>query len=305
MTKTYRHKSCGMVHTPVLLRETIALLDPKLGETFADATVGSGGHAAAIAERIGKSGILLCLDWDKEAVARARRLLAPHPAKKIIVHANYTETPRIMRSEKLDRLDGLVADLGLSSFQLAASDRGFSFAAMGPLDMRYDAADDTLSTAADIVNGLSERELADLIFRCGEEPAARRIAHAIMESRRRRRIETAADLARVIERVAPRRGRTHPATKTFMALRIAVNRELENVESLIAALPAVIAPGGRVAIITFHSLEDRIVKNAFRELARQEKAVLLSKKPVVPARKEIIENPRSRSAKLRAVRFIS
>lgn len=286
------------MHIPVLLRETLATLDPKPGERFADGTLGGGGHAAAILDRIGPAGTLIGIDRDRDAIARFAERFPNRPNIRLI-HASYAELPEFSGSSKLD---GLLVDLGFSSDQVDDAARGLSFSHAGPLDMRYDRTKGF--TAADAVNGMREDELADLIWRLGEDRNARRIAKAITDSRRHERIETTDVLARIVAEAVHGRGKIHPATKTFQALRIFVNDEFGELGKLLSSLPRLMAPGGRVAVITFHSAEDRIVKEAFRSLVSAKSALALTKKPIAPSRDEVSENPRSRSAKLRAIRFL-
>lgn len=295
------------MHTPVLLKETIKILNPKPGEFFIDGTLGAGGHSRAILEKIGARGKLLAIDLDSSAVDAFSKSEHKLNGNAIFVKENYANLKLIMRKHNLLRADGLVLDVGFSSDQLEKSGRGFSFkekAGEEPLDMRYDTSGRTL-TAADALNTMSEKELTELFFRYGEEKLSRRIAREIVSLRQKRRIIAVRDLVPAVEAAVPRRGRIHPATKVFQALRIYVNRELENLSALLRDLPEIINSGGRVAIITFHSLEDRAVKRAFRDYAKDGKVVLLTKKPVAPSEAEILQNPRSRSAKLRAIEFNS
>lgn len=291
-----------LIHKPVLLHETIEILNPKPGEFFIDGTLGGGGHANAIVERIGKSGTLLGTDWDKEAIARFEKENARR-ANVIVKSANYNSIPEIVKNEKLGKADGLLLDLGFSSFQIEDAKRGFSFQADGPLDMRYAKEG---ATAADVVNGLREEELADIFWKFGDERFSRQIAKRIVEERRKGKILTTVHLRDVVVSAFParfRNGKTNPATKVFQALRIYVNHEFENIESLLGKLSECVKSGGRVAVITFHSTEDGIVKNAFKELVKAGKAELLTKKPIAPGREEVRENPRSRSAKVRALQL--
>jgi len=297
-----------MTHIPVLLNEVIRLTDPREGEFVIDGTAGGGGHAEAFARKIGKRGRLLCLDWDAEALAATR---AAFEEKKIglrtdFAHANYAALPEVIEREECGKADVVLLDLGFSSRQIDDPARGFSFRSeRAPLDMRYDAGGGGL-TAAEEVNRLSESALADIFRRYGEERNARAAAKAIVAARRKERIVTVGDLIRALAPAfspARRKGRVHFATKVFQALRIHVNREFENLESFLGSLPRVVRPGGRVAIITFHSLEDRIVKRAFRSLVAEHAATAVTKKPVAPGREERERNPRSRSAKLRVVQF--
>ncbi|MCL4404032.1 16S rRNA (cytosine(1402)-N(4))-methyltransferase RsmH [Patescibacteria group bacterium] len=293
-----------MTHVPVLLKEVIKVLDPKPGEFFVDGTLGAGGHARAIIERTKGRGLFLGIDWDEKALEAFRPEVASR-GNVILAHGNYAEIPELLKKLQTPKIDGLVLDLGLSSDQLESSGRGFSFMRNEPLDMRYNRNEEERPTAAQVVNSFSEEALTDIIFKYGEEKFARRIAKKIVERRRETRIMTTEELVRVIESAVPGRGkeRIHPATRAFQALRIYVNGELQNLESILKSLPDVMEEGGRATVISFHSLEDRLVKNAFRELVLAKKADLINKKPISPGPPEIRGNPRSRSAKLRAIRF--
>lgn len=281
-------------HIPVLLEPVLEFLAPRAGGTYIDGTVGAGGHAAAIAGAALPGGRVLGLDADSQALAVAAANLEQFGDGVTLRHSNFSNLKQVAAENGFVPADGILLDLGLSSMQLADAKRGFSFLTGGPLDMRFNPDDP--ETAADVVNTLSEKELADLIFEYGEEHASRRIARAIVAHRP---ITTAAELAGVIERALGRRGRVHPATRTFQALRIEVNRELERLQQVLPQVAEVLAPEGRIVIITFHSLEDRIVKNWFRQAAELQ---VLTKHPVKPTREEVLSNPRSRSAKLRAAR---
>jgi 16S rRNA (cytosine1402-N4)-methyltransferase len=275
-----------------------------------DGTLGAGGHARGIMEASAPDGQLLGLDVDPQALAIARRYLAPYEHRIHLAQASYTSLVTQLTRLGWDAVDGIVLDLGASSIQFDTPGRGFSFLHDAPLDMRF--GPHTLQTAADLVNKYSERELADLIYRYGEERESRKIARAIV---RARPINTTRELAAVIESVSPRRGeRVHPATRTFQALRIAVNEELASIENVLPQAVAVLKPGGRLAVISFHSLEDRIVKDFFREQSKdlvnppyeriyevERKATLkeVNRKPITPSDEEIRDNPRARSAKLR------
>ena len=283
-----------MEHLPVLLSESLELLAVRGGGFYVDGTVGLGGHAAEVLRRSAPDGRLLGVDRDAEALGRAREALAPFASRVRLAQADYRDLPALLGDE---RADGILLDLGVSSLQLDSPERGFSFRQDGPLDMRLDRSQG--ETADELVNRLREKELADVIFRYGEEPASRRIARAIV---RARPIHRTATLAEVVRRAAPRGRRPglHPATRTFQALRIRVNRELDELAGALASLAGCLAPGGRLAVIAFHSLEDREVKQVFRELARGGYR-LLTKKPVRPGEEEVRRNPRARSARLRAV----
>jgi 16S rRNA (cytosine1402-N4)-methyltransferase len=284
-------------HVPVLTDDTLRLLDPQPGETWVDCTTGGGGHARLIAERVGPAGRLIALDQDPTMLARAAGRLAGLPVTP--VHANFDQLAEVLRNLGVGKVDGALADVGFSSDQVNDPARGLSFKADGPLDMRLDPT--AGSTAADLVNTLSEAALADLIFEYGEERKSRWVAKRIVERRRAKRFETTADLADVVRSAVPRSGGIDPATRTFQALRIAVNDELGALDRLLAVLPAVLQPGGRAGVISFHSLEDRRVKLAFRNA---EVWRVVTKKPVEAGDAEVARNPRARSAKLRvAVRL--
>ncbi|MBI2278988.1 MAG: 16S rRNA (cytosine(1402)-N(4))-methyltransferase RsmH [Candidatus Brennerbacteria bacterium] len=290
------------MHAPVLLEETIAALNLHEGDFVIDGTLGGGGHAKEILRRIGPRGRLLGVDADADALARAKRALA-NSANAIFVHDSYAALPAILERQKLPKTDGLLLDLGLSSDQLEAGGRGFSFQRDELLDMRYDTRCGI--TAAKLVAGASVAELSRIFREHGEEPNAAKYAHAIVLARRKQPIRTSGALAEVVARAGgTRKGKIHPATKVFMALRIAVNHELENVRTTIARLPEIVRSGGRVVVITFHSLEDRFVKEGFKTLAKSGRAKLLTKHVVKPSRAEILANPRSRSAKLRALQML-
>ncbi len=282
----------GPVHASVLPAETLELLDPKPGETWLDCTVGGGGHTRLIAERLGPTGRVVGLDQDPTMLALARLRLEGLPVE--LVHANFDQLGELLTARAIAQVDGVLADLGFSSDQLAEAGRGLSFREDGPLDMRLDPT--TGSTAADLVNTLSEAALADVFWEYGEERHSRRVAKRIAERRDERPFATTVDLAELVRRCVPRSGAIDPATRVFQALRIAVNDELGVLDRLLSLLPKVVKPGGRAGIISFHSLEDRRVKHAFRmpDVWR-----LANKKPVEASSAEVARNPRSRSAKLR------
>jgi 16S rRNA (cytosine1402-N4)-methyltransferase len=284
-------------HASVLLAESLELLAVKADGLYVDGTVGPGGHAAAILERSGPAGRLLGLDRDAEVLERAGERLRPFGERARLVHADYREIPRLLAGQ---RADGVLLDLGTSSVQLDAPERGFSFRAEGPLDMRMDRSGG--ETAADLVNRMSEPDLADVIYRFGEERSSRRIARAIVAARRRGRIRTTVELADIVRRSAGRSRRPglDPATRTFQALRIHVNRELEGLGPALRAIAGCLAPRGRLVVIAFHSLEDREVKHTFRALAGPG-FTILTRRPLRPSSEETATNPRSRSARLRAL----
>jgi len=273
------------------------LLKVKPGGFFVDGTLGLAGHAREILRRSTPSGRLLGVDRDAETLEMARQSLAPFGDRALVVQADYRQIPALLKHE---RADGILLDLGVSSYQLGAADRGFSFQVEGPLDMRFDRCQG--ETAAEVVNRAPEHRLKELIDRLGEDPGAGRIARAIVSARRRRRISTTTELAALIRNASKRSGRPglHPATRTFQALRIHVNRELDGLDETLSDLARCLRPGGRLVVIAFHSLEDRFVKQTFRSLTK-EGFVLLTRKPIRPSPSELLENPRARSARLRAV----
>jgi 16S rRNA (cytosine1402-N4)-methyltransferase len=299
-------------HQPVLYKEIIHALQPRSGGRYVDGTLGAGGHARGILEASAPDGQLLGLDVDPQALAITRKTLAPYEDRIHLAQASYTSLSTQLKQFQWDAVDGIVLDLGASSMQFDTPERGFSFLHDAPLDMRF--GPDMVQTAADLVNKYSERELADLIYQYGEERDSRKIARAIVKARP---LHTTRELVAVIESVSPRRGdRVHPATRTFQALRIAVNEELDSIEKVLPQAVAALSVGGRLAVISFHSLEDRIVKDFFREQSKdlvnppyeriyevERKATLkeINRKPIPPSDAEVKENPRARSAKLRII----
>jgi len=289
-------------HTPVLLGAVCQFVAPAPGEIVVDATVGLGGHAAAFAEAIGGSGVLVGLDVDAGNLDSAKSRLAGFPGRLRLTRGSFAELSAVLAEAGIERVDVIFADLGLCSRQLDDASRGFSFQQDGPLDMRMD--DRLETTAADLVNRLREQELADLIYHHGQEPQSRRIARHLCTLRRSKRITRTAELATAVAKAvrvdpASRRSRIHPATRTFQALRIAVNDELGALDRLLACAPQYLRPGGRIGVISFHSLEDRRVKRDF--LLRKSEGLyeVATRKPVGPEQEERKANPRSRSAKLR------
>jgi 16S rRNA (cytosine1402-N4)-methyltransferase len=282
------------IHVPVLASEVLHWLAPRPGDVIVDGTLGGGGHTRLLAEAVGEAGLIISLDRDSKALAAAEQNLAGLPIK--LVHANFAELPQVLDQLGLASINGILLDLGLSSDQLADPLRGFSFQTGGELDLRFDPEEG--EPAWRLLERLSAEDLADIIYQYGEERFSRRIARKIVERRRFAPIRTAGELADLVRRCVPR-SRGHaidPATRTFQALRIAVNRELESLETALAGIPDCLKPGGRTAIISFHSLEDRLVKNAFRSDARWE---VLTRKPIRAGEEEVRRNPRSRSARMR------
>jgi 16S rRNA (cytosine1402-N4)-methyltransferase len=282
-------------HVPVLAHEVLDWLRPAAGQIIVDGTLGGGGHTRLLAEAVGPTGTVLSLDRDPGAVEAATERLRGLPVA--VATANYAELPEVMAERGFDAVDGIVLDLGLSSDQLADADRGFSFHSDGPLDLRFDPTRG--EPAWRLLERLSEQHIANLIFELGEERYSRRIAQQIVSQRRESPVRTADELAQLIRRVVPRgkHERIDPATRTFQALRIAVNEELKWLGVALKRLPGCLRPGGRMVVISFHSLEDRMVKEAFRDDSRLE---VLTRRPIRPTEEEAITNPRARSAKLRA-----
>ncbi len=291
-------------HRPVLVQDVVALLEPSSRKVLVDCTVGQGGHAEALLAAAGQQAQLIGIDVDETNLLAAKQRLQRFAPRFRLFHADFANVADVLAAARVAAADALLADLGVASSQLDDPARGLSFTVDGPLDMRLDRS--AGRTAAHLVNELGEAELAELIYRFGEERYSRRIAHAIVQRRRSGRIERTTDLAAIVAGAYPaparrsRRG-VHPATRTFQALRIAVNRELDRLDALLGALPGVLSGGGRAVIISFHSLEDRRVKQAFAALANAKRARLLTKKPITPSEQEISGNPRSRSAKLRGI----
>jgi len=286
-------------HLPVLPVEVVEQLRPERGGLFVDCTVGLGGHARALLEA-GATRIL-GLDRDEQALDRARETLAPWGDRVVLEHADYRDLDRVLDARGIHRIDGALADLGVSSLQFDAPGRGFSFQRDEPLDMRMDRSRG--ETAAAFVAGANEQELADTIFRFGEERFSRRIARRIVDARAEAPIATTGQLAAIVRRAVPHRGHTRidPATRTFQALRIWVNRELDGLDAFLGTVVRRLSAGARLAVIAFHSLEDRIVKHTLRALAQPPDALIqvITRKPIVPGDDEVRANPRARSAKLR------
>jgi 16S rRNA (cytosine1402-N4)-methyltransferase len=287
-------------HTPVLLDEVMEQLAPAAGGVYADVTVGGGGHARAILERSAPDGRLIGTDRDPSALAAAGAALVQFADRVVLRKARMSEIREVLSSLDVEHVDGVIADLGVSSAQLDQQERGFSLAGEGPIDMRMDPTQG--DSALDLIGECNAEELANLIYRYGDEHRSRKIARSLRSAYEQGELETTADLRRAVHRATgPRRGRIDPATKTFQAIRIAVNQELAELEALLQHAPEILRLGGVVVVISFHSLEDRIVKHAFRE---SEHLVALTKRPIVASDEERENNPRSRSAKLRAARRV-
>jgi 16S rRNA (cytosine1402-N4)-methyltransferase len=283
-----------------MVAEVLAMLDPSRGGLFVDCTTGLGGHSRALLEA-GASRVL-GLDRDPKALALASEALAAFGDRVELMHADYRELDRVLDERGIDRVAGTLADLGVSSMQFDAEGRGFSFRRDEPLDMRMDQSRGP--SVADLLREVDETQLADVIFRFGEERASRRVARAIVGARRESPIETTGRLAAIVRRAVPHKGhqRIDPATRTFQALRIWVNRELEGLDTFLAGAARRLLANARLAVITFHSLEDRIVKHTFRAMATADEGLrILTKRPLIPTDDEVARNPRARSAKLRAI----
>ena len=285
-----------------MVEEVMTFLRCEAGRTYVDATLGGGGHASEILKRTAPDGVLIGMDWDEDALFEATRRLKPFGDRVRIFRENFIQVPDLMRDESVD---GILLDLGLSSIQLEKEGRGFSFRGDSPLDMRMDQRLD--QTAADLINRLSLEELEYIISQYGEERWAKRIARAVVQEREREPIRTTEALRRVVYRAIPKRfhsRRIDPATRTFQALRIKVNEELENLKKILDVGWKILKRGGRICVISFHSLEDRMVKETFRKLEKEGEMRILTKKPVTPSEEEQKRNPRSRSAKLRCAERI-
>jgi 16S rRNA (cytosine1402-N4)-methyltransferase len=307
-TRLYRH-------IPALCPEVVQALQARPGGRYVDCTVGEGGHAEAVLEAGEGSSSLLGLDADPEALSRARRRLERFGPRVRLVNQNFTNLERLAREQGFVPVDGVLLDLGLSSLQLDEEPRGFTFRGEQPLDMRFDPRQER--TAADVVNGLTEKELAEIIAQYGQEPRARRIARYLAQARP---VRTTAELAGIVARaVGGRRGRIHPATRTFQAIRMEVNGELDSLEAALAQAMNILGPGGRLVVLSYHSLEDGLVKRTLREAARSGGRAMcapagpgehrpglrvVTKKPVRPSREEVSHNPRSRSARMRVAELL-
>lgn len=303
-------------HTPVLLQETIDFLLSVQNGIFVDGTLGGGGHARALAERLTAEGKIIALDVDDDAIATAMRELEEYKEKVHIVRSNFRNVKAVLSQVGIDAIDGFLLDLGVSSFQLDEPRKGFSFQADAPLDMRMDR--NQAFSAWHVVNEYTEEKLADVIWNYGEEKYSRRIARALVEERKRRPLTTTGDVAEVVRRVAPRQFQQKTLARVFQAIRIEVNEELENIRRALDDAIHLLRPGGRLVVISYHSLEDRIVKETMKRAAKgyeetnpfeprkevQPLLKILTKKPITPTNEEIHRNPRARSAKLRAAEKI-
>lgn len=290
-------------HIPVMVEEVLNYLCLKPGQIILDGTVGSGGHASKIIERVKPNGLLIGIDKDLQILHIAKEYLSKMSNIWRLYHADYSDVDEVLRQVGIDKVHGVLLDLGASSLQFDWADRGFSFAKEGPLDMRMDRSRGI--TVHDLIQRLSEKELVELLKKYGEERWSRRIARAILRAEEEAGITSTRQLAAIIERVVPGgKNKIHPATRTFQALRIAVNRELESLEDFLDKIHRYMIVGARIVVISFHSLEDRIVKNTFREKTGQGIFKILTKKPISPSEAEIEKNMRCRSAKLRAAERI-
>jgi 16S rRNA (cytosine1402-N4)-methyltransferase len=310
----HHETSASVIHVPVMLREMVDLLRPRSGGRYVDGTLGGGGHAEAILEACAPDGELLGIDWDEDARGRASRRLARFAARLHVVAATFDEIGERLERLGWDGADGIVVDLGVSSFQLDVAERGFSFSRSGPLDMRMNRSG--RRPLGEWLHDVTEKELVRVLRQYGEEPQARRVAHAILSAERRGALVDTSALAAVISKVVGRGAGHHPATRTFQALRIAVNGELEILERFLSEAYRWLRPGGRLVVLAYHSLEDRLVKQAFRVWARSclcprslpvcrcgwsKKVTVLTARPFRPTAAEVERNPRARSARLRAV----
>ncbi len=310
MSGVDRIEGCDMsknFHNPVMSKEVLDGLSLAPGKTIVDATVGTAGHSEQIIEKILPAGKLVCIDRDKESLEVARKRLLRFSNSTVFIHGNFSDLEKILNHEGIKKIDGILFDLGISSFQLDNAERGFTFQQDGPLDMRLDR--DSYISAYDLVNNLHEDEISHLLWNFGQERWHRRIARVLVEQRQKSPISTTAQLADMVDRAIPyryRRGyrKIHPATRTFQAIRIAVNRELEALETAINQAIGILTKKSRICVISFHSLEDRIAKHSFRKAAHTGLVKIITPKPATPLWSEIESNPRSRSAKLRVAERI-
>ena len=295
-----------MIHTSVLKKEVIEYLNPKANENFIDGTAGEGGHDLLILEKNSPNGMVLMIDWDINQIGNAKKNISRFKDRVLLVNDSYVNIDDIVEKNNFKPVNGIMIDLGYSSWQIEESKKGFSFNRDEILDMRYD--DKNVLTAEKIVNDYSEKELENILHNFGEEKFAKKIAKKIVESRKKSRIKSTLELKNIIESVYPekmRYGRINCATKSFQALRIVVNRELDNLKEFLPKAISLLSKDGRLVIISFHSLEDRIIKNFLKEKSEEGVIKILTKKPVIASPEEVLSNPRARSAKLRAAVKIS
>jgi 16S rRNA (cytosine1402-N4)-methyltransferase len=288
------------IHIPVMVEEVMMFLRCGPGQTYVDATLGAGGHAGEILRKTAPDGVVIGVEWDENAISEVKKILDPFGERVKIFHENFIHLPDLLKAAQVKKVDGILLDLGLCSFQLEGGERGFSFKGKGLLDMRMDQR--RQHTAADLVNHLSLEELEAILTEYGEERWANRIARVMVRERNRSPIRTTEALRKIVCQAIPKRFQSkkiNPATRTFQALRIKVNDELENLREILRMGWTFLRSGGRMCIISFHSLEDRMVKEAFRKLETERRMQILTKKPVTPSPEERKRNPRSRSAKLR------
>lgn len=290
-----------MTHVPVLLNEVLKNLSPSQGEFFIDCTAGEGGHSLTIGQLVAPNGKVLSINLDSEELILLKKNILENDLKGVVsaVHGNFIDLERIVKENNFPKAIGILFDLGFSSWQLEHSGRGFTFQKNEPLDMRLNPKDNSMATAADIVNGFSKEQLVTMFKEYSQETYAEKIATAILKNRKKEKINTTGTLVNIISQVVPRRGRINPATKVFLALRIAVNDEFLNIKNGLEAAYSVIAEKGKIVVITFHSGEDRLVKNIFRNWVAEDRGQLVNKKVIRPSYEEVKNNPRSRSAKLR------
>jgi len=295
------------LHIPVMLREVIDYLDPKPGQIIVDATLGTGGHSFEILKKITPGGRLIGIDRDEDSLAICRQRFSEFNGSYELVHANFADLDQVLENLGIKKIDGIVFDLGISTYQLKDTERGFSFQQEGPLDMRMDKS--SYISAYDLVNNLNENEISNMLWSFGQERWHNRIAHLLVEERRNQPISTTRQLADLVMRAIPyryRKGyyRIHPATRTFQAVRIAVNRELEILESAIRKAVAILKNKAKICVISFHSLEDRVIKHTFRALKADGLVNIITAKPMTPVASEVAANPSSRSSKFRVAERI-
>ena len=289
------------MHIPVLLKEVLEYLDPKPNQNFIDATIGDGGHAREILKLTAPNGKLLGIDRDTDSIIRAKSNFSEFAGRVLFINDSFDNLGEIVQRNKFGLAGGILFDFGMSSSQLENSGRGFSFQRDEILDMRFETK--TPITAEDIVNDYSESELQEIFKKWGEESKARQIAHAIVEARKKNRVKTTMELTQIVESIKRRTGKIHPATLIFQALRLEVNQELVEIEKMLKMVPKILNKGGRAVFISFHSLEDRLIKNWSKNLSKEGIIKILNKKPIIASAEEIKSNPRSRSAKLRVIQI--